>query len=457
MVTEEWKAGFATPPQIRLHNLDMSSFFHTRFTPFQNILQPQRVRQPSPLPWMKDRATDLSGLRRSQVQTRSSRQPLCLHNRGSKSAAAGQSLESCVSYEAAQTKQTAAAVWVVLKVLRRLITRVFLALSLAVLTWAAVPSWAAVSTPYGGRQLYAQEVHLVARAADENTAFIIPGWNRNSLVEVAEESTGRTSEGNEGNIQEKGAGTTTLVEAKGFIKEKFDNVRAWHKVWGGEFDQIPIWANMAREHVVMRGLHTSEEATTHAIADEIHAVWTNPLQYIYVMSYGTTTERIDYLARFHAPAPQGKVHAATSATHTDAATMHDALLEANRQQKTSAPAEAEERGALTGRLIAAGIAFSLVAMLRSPPSQFPDSWRETNITSTSSLSSSLSSSSNTTAASAAPPKWSAAPPLDAGAPAASVTLLAQVAAMSALNEATFSSPGCRGGHSALQDATHLYI
>ena len=188
-----------------------------------------------------------------------------------------------------------------------------------------------------------------------------------------------------------------------------DNVRAWHKAWGGRFDDLPMWTKMARERVVMHGLRPDEIFAGGAHAVECHAVWSNPLKYVYTMTYGTIPERTAYLDGIKAPTPP-TAQGALAGTATDAparasgkaaaglegsgvnnaegqdkraAVMREALQEA-RQQRREKAADTVESGALTGRLVAAGTAFAIVAMMRSPQVPSADSWQGTNFSSSSS-------------------------------------------------------------------------
>jgi hypothetical protein len=150
------------------------------------------------------------------------------------------------------------AAWAVLAGLRRFLARVLLVLTLGLLT-ASAPAWSeAPQSMHGQRPM--PDVHIVARADVRSS------------------------------------------DSHGQHGVKYDNVRAWHKAWGGSFDELPMWTKMARERVVMQGLHPDEVAAGHH-ADECHAVWSNPLKYVYVMTYGTIAERTAFLEDIHAPAP----------------------------------------------------------------------------------------------------------------------------------------------------------
>ena len=157
-----------------------------------------------------------------------------------------------------------------------------------------------------------------------------------------------------------------------------------------------MWTKMARERVVMQGLRPGE-TTARAHADECHAVWSSPLQYLYVMTSGSISERTSFLANFHAPAPSKSPAAAPvgsprgggdedatsrpmdgaadSKRSEHSALMRDALQEARRKSREDA-ADVVESGALTGRFVAAGTAFALMTFLRSPRAPLPDAWRD---------------------------------------------------------------------------------
>jgi hypothetical protein len=147
----------------------------------------------------------------------------------------------------------------VLVALRSLITRILLLLVFGFLTVTSVPAWGESPQSRPGSFLHTQDIHLVARA-DEQAA------------------------------RSQTAPATKL----------HDNLEAWHKAWGGKFDELPLWTRMARERVVMEGLRAGESASA-ARASECQAVWMNPLKYLYVMSHGSIKDRSALLASFPAP------------------------------------------------------------------------------------------------------------------------------------------------------------
>jgi hypothetical protein len=155
-------------------------------------------------------------------------------------------------------------------------------------------------------------------------------------------------------------------------------------------------------HVVMQGLRPCETAAR-AHSDECHAVWSQPLQYLYVMTFGAVSERTAFLADIHAPAPplppppatppggsqtsggdgeagstargRREVGDAASVRAEHSMLLRDAMLEARRKSREDAR-DVVEGGALTGRLVAAGTALALIVALRSPRAPLPDSFRD---------------------------------------------------------------------------------
>ena len=151
---------------------------------------------------------------------------------------------------------------------------------------------------------------------------------------------------------------------------------------------------------MMQGLRPGETAAR-AHSDECHAVWSQPLQYLYVMTFGAVSERTAFLADIHAPplppppaTPPGgsqtsggegeaggtargrrEVGDATSVRPEHSMLMRDAMLEARRKSREDAR-DVVESGALTGRMVAAGTALALIVALRSPRAPLPDSIRD---------------------------------------------------------------------------------
>ena len=152
----------------------------------------------------------------------------------------------------------------------------------------------------------------------------------------------------------------------------------------------------------MQGLRPAETAAR-AHSDECHAVWSQPLQYLYVMTFGAVSERTAFLADIHAPAPplpppsatppgssqtgegegeavgtaRGKreVGDAPSVRAEHSMLMRDAMQEARRKSREDAR-DVVESGALSGRMVAAGTAVALFVALRSPRAPLPDSFRD---------------------------------------------------------------------------------
>ena len=125
-----------------------------------------------------------------------------------------------------------------------------------------------------------------------------------------------------------------------------------------------MWTKMARERVVMQGLH-AHEVCDNAHADECHAVYSSPLQYLYIMSFGTVPERTAFLATHAAPvlAPPPAFSAAENLAASDknADIMREAMQDVRQQNMD---AGADKKDGITGRFIAAGTAFAVMAIMR---------------------------------------------------------------------------------------------
>ena len=196
-------AGFASPPHTALRPSHIS-------WQAGSTLQAASRRSGDPSRTAAPTADDKpSGAGQRVRQARRVRQELSMT---SSSTPQDQVTTSASSTSPARLLQTITAMRVVIAVVRQFLARIILVVSLAVLTLTSLPAWGMHSSSSGSRQLdsHSPEIHLIARADASGPA----------------------------------AGT--------HAKEiRYDNVKAWHRVWGGPFDELPMWSKMARERVVM--------------------------------------------------------------------------------------------------------------------------------------------------------------------------------------------------------------